>query len=619
MSDADKTREELLEEIARLRARLAEPEETLEAIRGGAVDAVVVSAPAGERVVLLEEADRLFRLIVEEMREGAAVLTPGGDILYGNRRLAEMLRVHPAKLAGASIHGFVGAEAAPLFAALLRVAERGNARAEVALCAADGLPVPTYLALNGLAPEGFPGFCLIATDLSEQQRRRDLMAVENLASSILEQALVALVVCDEAGLVLRANEAAHCLSGGNPILERFETAFPLSAAADEGRPADPRRARRLGAPGDRGPPRARRAELPSAGHRRPLARRRGESPRHHLQPLRRHLGSRRRRRTSAGPSRRRRRRAAPRTASSRRSATRCARRSRPCSRRSRSSSATGDLAAARLRADLAMIRRNVELEARLIDDLLDLARIARGTARARARRAFDLRPGRRARHCRSAARRRSRRGGSPCESRTSPRRRPPGATRRGSPRSSGTSCSNAIKFTPEGGDGRRCAARREPAEGGRATASSSRSPTAASASSPEVLPRVFDAFEQGRARELRRMGGLGLGLAISKTHRRPPRRQAVGGQRRAAARGRPSASSCPAPCRSRRRRALARAAGDRAARSRRGPRPHPPRRGPPGHRRSPGGPAARPRATGSRWPGASPRPSPCDPRGSTSW
>ena len=32
----------------------------------------------------------------------------------------------------------------------------------------------------------------------------------------------------------------------------------------------------------------------------------------------------------------------------------------------------------RLRSDLAMIRRNVELEARLIDDLLDLTRVAHG-------------------------------------------------------------------------------------------------------------------------------------------------------------------------------------------------------------------------------------------------
>ncbi|HEY8020286.1 MAG TPA: ATP-binding protein [Thermoanaerobaculia bacterium] len=513
MSDADKTREELLEEVARLRARLAEPEETLEALREGTVDAVVVRAPAGERVVLLEEADRLFRLIVEEMREGAAVLTPGGDILYGNRRLAEMLRVHPAKLAGASIHGFVGAEAAPLFAALLRVAERGSARAEVSLCTADGVAVPAYLALNGLGPEGFPGFCLIATDLSEQKRRQELMAVENLASSILEQALVALVVCDEAGLVLRANEAALRLAGGNPLLERFETAFPLIAAKDEGSLPIP-------------------AVLAGSVLQGVEARLERDGRSFHLL-------------VSAGPWRDaagrllgtifnlsditslkaveaelRRAKLEAEAASSAKDrflATLSHEMRTPLTPVLAALSeleAKGDLPP-RLAPTVEMIRRNVELEARLIDDVLDLARIARGLLELD-RRAFDLRQ--------------------IVEHATSICRAPEVDARRVTLRVEGEPAAlpawgdparltqvfwnlvrNAVKFTPEGGEVVvRCF--REPGgPGGQGDRLVVEVADRGIGIDPEFLPRVFAAFEQGGERGYERQGGLGLGLAISKT------------------------------------------------------------------------------------------------------
>jgi signal transduction histidine kinase/ActR/RegA family two-component response regulator len=64
MQDFEKTREQLLQEIAELRLRLQEPEETLEAIRRGAVDAFVVQEPEGEAVYTLETAAQALQLLV---------------------------------------------------------------------------------------------------------------------------------------------------------------------------------------------------------------------------------------------------------------------------------------------------------------------------------------------------------------------------------------------------------------------------------------------------------------------------------------------------------------------------------------------------------------------------
>src|SRR6476469_10162918 len=79
-------------EASELRARLHALEETLRAIRSGQVDALVVYAPdGGDRVFTLQGAEHPYRVLVESMNEGAATLNWGGDVLYANRRLAEML------------------------------------------------------------------------------------------------------------------------------------------------------------------------------------------------------------------------------------------------------------------------------------------------------------------------------------------------------------------------------------------------------------------------------------------------------------------------------------------------------------------------------------------------
>ena len=53
------------DQIAELRAQLAETEETLRAIRSGDVDAITVSTPAGEQVYSLIGAEQPYREMIE--------------------------------------------------------------------------------------------------------------------------------------------------------------------------------------------------------------------------------------------------------------------------------------------------------------------------------------------------------------------------------------------------------------------------------------------------------------------------------------------------------------------------------------------------------------------------
>ncbi len=155
------------------------------------------------------------------------------------------------------------------------------------------------------------------------------------------------------------------------------------------------------------------------------------------------------------------------------------------------------------REDIASIRRSIELEARLIDDLLDLTRIARGKIR------FDLQTVDLHALIRSAL-------WICCGDGKLSVSVDLGASQpyvHGDPaRLQQVFCNllgNAWKFTPPGGS---VAIHSENADGFiRVDVTDT-----GSGIDPEVLPRVFDAFEQGDASRARRFGGLGLGLAISK-------------------------------------------------------------------------------------------------------
>jgi len=158
-----------------------------------------------------------------------------------------------------------------------------------------------------------------------------------------------------------------------------------------------------------------------------------------------------------------------------------------------------------VRESLQMIRRNVELEARLIDDLLDLTRIDRGKvqltfeivdADTLLQNALEIcQPEIDRKHLRPFLNLRAKR----VHMRADPARLQ---------QIFWNLINNAVKFTPQNGQ-ITITTTNDSAEKLRVEIADSGMGIEA-----EALPKIFDAFEQGGRTE---SGGLGLGLAISKT------------------------------------------------------------------------------------------------------
>jgi len=156
-----------------------------------------------------------------------------GTILYGNKRFAEMLKTPLEKVIGSSIHRFVASEAKLMGRALLKKAIKGHSEGELTLSVGDGTLIPLYVTLNTVQLDDVSILCMVATDLTQQRRTEEIVASERLARSIFDQAGEIIVVCDENGQIIRANKMACQLCGQNPMLQSFDTMFPLRVDSEK--------------------------------------------------------------------------------------------------------------------------------------------------------------------------------------------------------------------------------------------------------------------------------------------------------------------------------------------------------------------------------------------------
>src|SRR5262245_56872054 len=177
------------ERIKKLQQELEEAQETLRAIRQGEVDALVVDGPLGPQLFTLKSAEQPYRMLVEQMQEGAVTLTPAGDVLYCNRRFAELVGVGPETIVGGPIGRFIATADRPLLDAALRA---GRGRHEGHLLGDEDRPIPALFSVGSFVAEGVQSLCLVVTDLIELTRTRVARAEAEAASQAKDQFLAML-------------------------------------------------------------------------------------------------------------------------------------------------------------------------------------------------------------------------------------------------------------------------------------------------------------------------------------------------------------------------------------------------------------------------------------------
>jgi PAS domain S-box-containing protein len=199
--------------------RRGEAEETVQAIRRGAVDAFVVEEPEGHRVYALESANLPYSLLVEHMQQGAAMLDLGGDIIYCNQSLSRLLGLAPEELVGTPFRERLHLSNQVSFQELLSNLQLGSGERELRLRRKDGTLVWANISFMSLG-EDKSTIGVLISDLTAQKRAVELAAVhealrlsERQLDSIFRASAVGIAVQTLAGQFVRVNHAFCSITG----------------------------------------------------------------------------------------------------------------------------------------------------------------------------------------------------------------------------------------------------------------------------------------------------------------------------------------------------------------------------------------------------------------------
>ncbi len=228
---------ELVREIARLKSQVQTLQQTLDAIQHGNVDAIVLPEKDGGAIYTLHGGQEPYRVFVETMNEGAAMVAADGTIVYSNRRFADMVGMPLESVIGSSFQRFVSREDCLDLEELQEEKGATGYRRECEVRCADGTAVPVQLSVRPMKTDGAQRLCIIATDITDRKLAEEkLLASEKQFQLIFDQIPAAVWTTDKdlrilsaSGAVLRPGQLRTEQIIGKTLQEFFDNPEELSA------------------------------------------------------------------------------------------------------------------------------------------------------------------------------------------------------------------------------------------------------------------------------------------------------------------------------------------------------------------------------------------------------
>lgn len=189
-----KSYEALQAEFEKLQLQLQEANETIEAIRSGEVDALVVSNGQEHQLYTLKSADQTYRVFIEKMKEGAVTLNREGLILYSNSQFATMVDMPLAKVIGLPITDFIPDKFQRAFQEIFEEGWESDSKGEISLINKNNQLIPFLLSVTSLELDDGSALSIILTDMTAQKENELQLKSKN---EQLEQARLVVAKMNE--------------------------------------------------------------------------------------------------------------------------------------------------------------------------------------------------------------------------------------------------------------------------------------------------------------------------------------------------------------------------------------------------------------------------------------
>ena len=169
---------DLLQELEQTRIQLQEANATLDAIRSGEVDALILENEKGSELFAIKSLNQTYCLFIEKMQQGALTIGKDGVILYSNSAFASIVNLPLEKVKGAPLIDFVPGEYRDAFTEIITRGWQSDSKGEISFVK-DNQLIPFLLSVTSIELDEGIALSIIFTNLTFQKEHENQLQLRN--------------------------------------------------------------------------------------------------------------------------------------------------------------------------------------------------------------------------------------------------------------------------------------------------------------------------------------------------------------------------------------------------------------------------------------------------------